>query len=706
MWLALGQSSGRHASDLGASLFSFVVVADSHVNQEEDKASSDFAVNRLSNARNRHVIHEINRIAPAFVLHLGDMVHPTPTHPGYSTAAGAFHELAKELKCPLYLTPGNHDVGDKPGDWLPVPSVNEEFLALYERLFGTHFYSFDSNGCHFAVINAQIINSGLACEETQRNWLEQDLAANAGRRIFLCTHYPPYLHEPQEDGHYDNIDEPGRSWLLGLLTGCKVEAVFAGHVHNFWYHLHGETEIYLLPSTAFVRLDYSELYRVEPGPERGRNDAPKLGFLVVDVHEFGHVANPIRTFGATLAPRAKLDRSRRLPAVHTKSITRAPVGIDLRYPWAEAVEVAASGALDEFARKLARNDYPLMALWEMGVRRLRIPLRDLANPATRERMRVLKRAGHEFTVYTHAVPPGDLRDVLTDHCDLISVWEVIAARRNFGAVLSQVSTIKAAAPLTVHLSKLRRHDDVHHHGDRARHVIEHGFLPDEEEEIRELLQRNSAIDGFLFRLPREQSPWSGIQAIERVADALGTRGSAYVRLAADNPAQAMEDDLANANRVAETVVVAHACRNVDVWLDTFNDVDRGYFPRTGLVDRRYNPRIAGHVYRNLHGVLSAPSEELSLKETFAVSGARVLTMEKGAREVCFMIMPEREVEIGLLPWTDKIRQGPIEEAKWIDLASGEIATPTCSMVKSDGRRFLKVDHPVRCGAPALLNLSR
>lgn len=699
---SLRQSSGQHASGLGARLFSFVVMADSHVNQEENKASSDFAVNRLSNARNRRVVHLINQLAPAFVIHLGDMVHPTPIHAGYVVAAKAFRDLVEELECPLYLTPGNHDVGDKPGDWLPVQSVNDEFLALYERYFGTHYYSFDAHDCHFVVLNAQIINSGLACEVAQKNWLEQDLAANAGRRVFLCTHYPPYLHGPQEDGHYDNIDEPGRSWLLGLLTAYIVEAVFAGHVHNFWYHLHGETEIYLLPSTAFVRLDYSELYRVEPGPERGRNDAPKLGFLVVDVYESGHVANPVRTFGATLAPGVKLEGVRRLPAVHTKSNTRAPVGIDLRYPWAETVEVAASGALDEFARKPARNDYPLMALWEMGVRRLRVPLTDLANPVTRERMRVWKRAGHEFTVYTHAVPSGGLRDVLTEHCDLISVWEVIAARRSFRDVLSQVSTVKAAAPLTVHLSKLRRGDDAHHHGDRARHVIEHGFLIEEEEEIRELLRRDGGIDGFLFRLSREQSPWSGVRAIERLADALGTRGSAYVRLAADNPARALEDDLANANRVAETVVVAHACRDVDVWLDTFNDVDRGYFPRTGLVDRRYNPRIAGHVYRNLHAVLSAPSAEFSLEETFAVSGARVLTMKKGAREFYFLIMPEREVPVSLLPWPGESKGGAVAEVTWIDLVRGEIMMLACSIVESDGKRFIQAG--LRCGAPALLSL--
>ena len=34
---------------------------------------------------------------------------------------------------------------------------------------------------------------------------------------------------------------------------------------------------------------------------------------------------------------------------------------------------------------------------------------------------------------------------------------------------------------------------------------------------------------------------------------------------------------------------------VPVILDTFDDIDRGYFTRTGLVDRRFNPRLAGQL---------------------------------------------------------------------------------------------------------------
>ena len=34
-------------------------------------------------------------------------------------------------------------------------------------------------------------------------------------------------------------------------------------------------------------------------------------------------------------------------------------------------------------------------------------------------------------------------------------------------------------------------------------------------------------------------------------------------------------------------------------MDTFDDADRGYFTRTGLVDRRFNPRVASNIVSEL-----------------------------------------------------------------------------------------------------------
>ncbi len=288
---------------------------------------------------------------------------------------------------------------------MPAKTVSDAYIDRFEENFGQHYYAFDAHGCHYVMANSPVINSGLEHEAKQRTWLEEDLAAHAGQRIFFCTHYPLFLAQPDERSHYDNIDEPGRSWLLGLVKKYRPEALFTSHVHNFFFNRYASTDCYVLPAISFVRHDYSEFFRVDPAPEYGRNDAAKLGFFVVKVYEKGHVVHMVRTGGATLPPdQTPTPITHRLLARHTREGHSAPFGVHLRHPWAEITAIPATGGADEFERKEARNDYPLLALWEMGIRKLRVPLQDLADPVTCARMSILQGMGHEFTVYSYGVP--------------------------------------------------------------------------------------------------------------------------------------------------------------------------------------------------------------------------------------------------------------------------------------------------------------
>jgi metallophosphoesterase superfamily enzyme len=71
----------------GRLLTRFVVVADTHTNQAEDESPSPYEANRLANARCRHVLAEVDSLDPAFVVHLGDIVHPVPELPTYGAPA-------------------------------------------------------------------------------------------------------------------------------------------------------------------------------------------------------------------------------------------------------------------------------------------------------------------------------------------------------------------------------------------------------------------------------------------------------------------------------------------------------------------------------------------------------------------------------------------------------------------------------------------
>ena len=626
----------------------------------------------MANGRTRHVLQELNRLKPEFTIHLGDLVNPVPALPTYGPAARNFLELAKGLDSRLHLVPGNHDVGDKPIVWGPAGVVSDANIALWKKYFGKHFYAFSFRDCHFVIINAQIINSGLDCEETQKAWLEKELAENAGKRTFLCTHYPPYLTHRDENENYDNIAEPGRSWLLDLIEKHRPEAVFCGHVHNFWYNRHGETEIYVLPSTAFVRHDYSEFYRGEPGDQNGRNDPPKLGYFVLRIYEKHHVCHAVRTYGATVEPGRTLPPApERIPSLHMKENPRAPVGVDMRHPWAEVVEITATGALDEFERKKVRNDYPLMALWEAGIKKLRVPLQDLEEPATRERMRLLQSLGHEFTVYTFGVPAGARQKLLSEHHDVISAWELVCNWPELDETLAAVGAIKARAPLTVHLSKLRSKEDLLKDGSRYFHFINHGFVVAERDVVTATLKKHKAgslIDGFVFRVAREASPWSDIAAAGAIAAELGVHSEVHIRMASSNPAEDFVDDLQHANRFGEAIMAAMAQERVGVFIDTFADIDRGYFVRNGLVDRRYNPRLGSHVFRHLYSALNASEEPLQAGVYHEIPGGRLCTLDRPGTHLV-LVLPEETLRLDRVVMGER-RCGDSGTATCIDLATG------------------------------------
>ena len=251
------------STELGKRLFTFAVVTDTHVNFDETECNSEFEINKRANGRLRHVVRDLNRQDLAFVMHLGDVVHPVPALTDlYEQAAARFQEVAAELRHPLYLAPGNHDIGDKPIVWGPGGVVREEFIELWNKNFGPNYQAFEHGDCRFYLVDAQIINSGLAHEAEQKAWLEADLAeaAGAGKRLFLGTHYPPFLTEAGEDEHFDNIAEPGRSWLLNLLERHGAEALFSGHVHNFWYNRHGVTGHMI--SHGFTPVDRDQIIRL------------------------------------------------------------------------------------------------------------------------------------------------------------------------------------------------------------------------------------------------------------------------------------------------------------------------------------------------------------------------------------------------------------------------------------------------------------
>ncbi len=645
----------------GERLFTFAVIADTHITEAEARAISGFDIDtvKLGAARSRYVVERLNSLKPDFVVHLGDIVHPVPGSPAYKDSADRFHNLYEGLDSPLYLAPGNHDIGEKafPGQPLDQQdmraTVSDDKIAEYESQFQAQYHSFEHQDCLFVIINGMIVNSGLVCEESQRQWLEALLRENQGRRIFMFSHYPPYLSRADETCHYDATDEPGRSWLLGLFERHAVEAYYAGHVHNFFFNRHGPTNCYVLPSPSFLRHDYHELFRVAPGMKQGRHDAAKLGYAVVDVYGEGHLNHPVRTYGRGLGVGATVPTTENtLPPVHALQPNRHGVGLYLRQPWCDTADIPTPWGLDAFRRKRIRNDYPLMALWEMGVRDLRVPLDDLADPETGARMAELAELGHRFTAYSYGLPQGAAARALTTNGGILTTWEVIAPITSLPELLAPMAALKGSTP-------------VYFNAHRA--LVEafsssHGLQPDDHSAVEVLLALDGVqdvIDGLIFGVAWQEAPASAIAAARSSIKGFEVRATIHVQFAHRQPLDLDEIELHHANRIAEAVVCALASDDMTVYLDNFTGIDRGYYFSGGLVDRLYNPLVGAGIVRHLHAALAKGCDLGNLGEND--HGRWVDLGPSGV-----LLLPMSECDPSTLTGAP-----PRDAGRWIDLASGE-----------------------------------
>ncbi len=655
----------------GKKLFTFAVVADTHVNEREERSASPFETNAYANARARYALADIAALdpAPAFVVHLGDIVHPMPGLPVFAEAARRFKEIASSLRVPLHLVPGNHDVGDKALDWMPADIVCADYVYRYRETFGKDYYAFDCGSLRGIVINSLLLNSGLPQEAEQREWLESELRASAGRRLFAFIHYPPYVLEAGERSTYDNIDQPGRAWLLDLLRLHEVEAMFAGHVHNFWYDVHAGTEMYLLPSTAFLRHDYSEFYRVNPGSEFGRGDVGKFGYCVVDVHERGHVMRLVRTDGRQQRPGEVHTPRRTPPPASVKSAPNTGVGVELRHPWAEVLEIPSTGGVQEFGRKPARNDYPVMTLWEMGARLLKVPDHDITQASVRERVKLMCAVGHQFIATSFGVPRAGFVSALEEAPGILEAVEVnisgAALRREAG----RLAEFRKRFPVPIYWAKLRMHEDARYDGQHVSHFIKTGLTPPELDEVGAVMDGagvRGLVDGVVVRIDRDLDLIATAERLRHFAAESGLSVLGAIKLTDASVARTRDDDLDTARLAAEALIAARLSPRVRYVFDTFMDVDRGYFPRNGFIDRMFNPRPALRAYAAMAHLLG-DGGEMSV-DSASRDEARTVRFRIGGTAHALVSGVDRATAFGLAKSAGA--------ARVLDLCAGEFLEPS------------------------------
>jgi hypothetical protein len=608
-------------------LFEFVVISDTHSYYRISESiipsrEGEFQFSRrLQAGRVETALQLVESLDPSLVIHLGDLINEYPEREEFAQAMSEALQQMERYRVELRLVAGNHDVGDKPDPTtMPFLPVQPETLAWYHARFGQSWYSFDHTGCHFVVLNAQLMNSTLSEAVAQREWLEGDLVSHSGDRIFVFLHMPPYLwdeHEPAL-GHYDILDEPARGWLLSLVRRYEVEMLVAGHVHFAFFDRIGRTRYLTTTSPSFTRAGFCYALNDCP-PERGRNDTPKMGFCLFRVCQHRTDVHFIRTYGAVEIPDGGPESPKRLVTRTSAVIENSPLGVTLRHPLAPSAERPI--AWPAVVRRRVRNDYPLLACVELGVKWIRVPFTDLEDSLQSRRLAILRDEGVQITATSFWADTFDLPSALNRHHEQVDGWEVqvLGTPWPSGDSLQVCKKSRAEFRVPIALSTIVREQVVEGKLFPRRRL---GYRLEELEELnRHLAQRDAWIDRVLCRVGVCANPWEVVENIRRLSP-LSHIG------AVDCAFELQLDDQENANRVAEALVGMALLPGSRVYFEPLVDVDRMIDVNHGLLDSMCNPRPAFHVLRCLNSILYSFSEEIPSFESAGTptANARIRTL--------------------------------------------------------------------------------
>lgn len=557
--------------------FKFGIITDTHIRSPEGDQSSPYPVNKKANDRARYAVQLLADQNPDFVIHLGDMVHPLPHMAAYSLAAKEAKKIFSPLMPNMKFVPGNHDIGDKPSLVSPAGPADKDSLTGYKERFGEDYYSFEFNDIQFIVMNSSLVNN-VKEEHSQKEWLETTLAKVKNSRIFLFSHYPPFINDPSEDSHYDNYAEPGRQWLLGLAKKYNIEAVFSGHVHHFFFNRLGKTKLYCHPATSFTRQDYSVLFPGQVEDEFGRDDKGKYGVSIVTVGQDSHNIQFIQTNGNI---RKTADQQPIKPPV--AALNLGFLIPHLRHDWALARPLPYNGPMEEFSRKIVRNDYLLLRLMQLGITKVRIPLSDLLNPVIRKRMQDFHAVGISFVIFCVGIPDSTQVNSIEKHKNLLAGIEIVTHAHH---ELDQ-DKLKIVSSITeTWISKITTSASLLDPTQPFAHTVSCGYLKNE---LQDVVNWFSPLDfkgnlRLVMQLPWEQNLIETVESWPLNLESLALN----VRLSNSNPAIANFDKISIFRRLKELSSLSEKSPELEIMLDTFSDFDRGYHPRTGLISNSSN----------------------------------------------------------------------------------------------------------------------
>jgi 3',5'-cyclic AMP phosphodiesterase CpdA len=228
--------------------FRLIQISDTHLARRLPRLTDNFD----------RVREYIDAKRPDLVINSGDIAFDGPTNRDDLEFAKALHD-ALPTRC--HYLPGNHDIGDNPTEVGPPPSqpATEGGRQTFIALFGEDRWRFDAAGWCFIGLNSLIMNTGLASEAEQFDWLAEELASAKGKPVALFVHKPLFLNAPDDPElvatSFRYVPQPARRRLFEMLGTADLRLIASGHVHQRRDFTHSHTRHIWAPSAGFIISD-------------------------------------------------------------------------------------------------------------------------------------------------------------------------------------------------------------------------------------------------------------------------------------------------------------------------------------------------------------------------------------------------------------------------------------------------------------------
>jgi Icc protein len=145
-----------------------------------------------------------------FLLGAGDL-----TEHGSAAELSRFQTELEHLNIPYYTTLGNHELRQSP--------------SLYQQYFGRCNQSFEYRGVRFTLLDS----ASASLDPIVYGWLQEWLAAGAGRLHVVAMHIPPRDPIGLRDLSFSDRNEAAK--LLSRLAAGGVDLTLYGHVHSYYH---------------------------------------------------------------------------------------------------------------------------------------------------------------------------------------------------------------------------------------------------------------------------------------------------------------------------------------------------------------------------------------------------------------------------------------------------------------------------------------